>query len=216
MKYSIPFALLSLAPASALAANCADLKSCAKVMNDLFSQSYVWDGNVDGLKFPSSPEIELTKQNGELVFTALLDQNGLARAPVGDGKTFRIVKSVSRREMETPIFPASFDHEPKLPETWDIVTMHYKLKSAETAGYIEQMYRLNLPRESRMQADNNSGNLFVTAPAPTVRHMYKMIKAADQPLTAAAKEQMRAHEKTRQSRMAITPMSVAPPAAEKK
>lgn len=192
----VPIALSFASPAS-FAANCTDLKSCAKVMNELFSQNYVWDSSLDGLKFPSGNEIELTKQTGEITFTALLDQNSLSRAPVGDGKNFRIVKSAHRKEMETPKFDASFDVEPKLPETWDMVTLCYKTKSPEVAPYIEQMYRLHLPRESRMQADENTSSIIITAPAPTVRHMYKMIKDADQPLTPAMKEKMRKWEEMR-------------------
>ncbi len=176
------------------AATCKDLKSCATVMYDLLGQRYIWEASSEK-QIVTSPDIELTKENAELVFTALLDQSLLARAPVGDGKTFRIVSSALRKEMPLPIVDASADLAPKLPNTWDIVAMRYKTKSRDLTTTIESAYRLHLPRESRLQADYSAGLLIVEATAPMVRHMYDMIKAADVPQTPEVKAYLKEQER---------------------
>ncbi|RZA06530.1 MAG: hypothetical protein EOP11_10100 [Proteobacteria bacterium] len=176
--------------ASARAATCADLKGCAKAMYDLTGDRYVWDDKSALPKLVMVPDIELSKQNAEMVFTGLLDQLHLARVPIGDGKTFRIMPGAERKETEMPILDATAENEPPWPKSWDWVSMRYKVKSSEMAGFIEQKYRLHVPREARLQADTAAGLLIVSAATPIVRQMYKTIQAADVALTPAIKKQM--------------------------
>ncbi len=179
------------------ASNCIDFKTCTAVMFDLTGQRYVWGNNFDTAKIGASPAVELTKENAELIFTALLDQAGYTRMPVGDGKTYRIVRSVERKEMELPIVEASAEHMPNFPNTWDWIMMRYKVKSPELAAYLERAYRLHVPRDSRLQADENTGTIIVTAATPIVRQMYETLKGADKPLTANLKEKIKAEGKRR-------------------
>ena len=185
---------LSLCPALTQAAPCTDLKTCAKVMFDVTQERYIWDVQAENHKFSSSPDVEINKDNADLVFTALLDQTGLARMPVGDGKSYRIVERVLLKEIETPIIDASAEHSPSFPHTWDWVTLRYKSKFPESLSHFERSYRLHVPREARMQADSNTGVLIVTASIPIVRQMYELIKAADRPLSALAKKEMKEME----------------------
>lgn len=192
MKKLLTFSLfvLPLVTQAAQAGTCADFKACATLMNELTGQRYVWDSRFEGVKFSAAPAVELTKENADLVFTALLDQAGFARAPVGDGKTFRIVKGSERKEMDMPVLEASATQIPNFPKDWDWVTMNYKLKSPELATYLERRFRLHVPRESRMQAMEHTGVLIVAAPSPVVRKMYETFKASDKPLTPALREEM--------------------------
>lgn len=188
-------ALSTLALAqTAQAAPCKDLPSCAKTVSDLTGQTYVWDADGEKVKFFSSTELDLNKENAEILFTSLLDQAGLVRMPVGDSKTYRILKQAMLKEITTPIVEASYDYAPSLPKTWDWVTMRYKAKAGESVNYIERNYRLHVPRESRMQADLNTGTLTITGAAPMVKHMYEMIKGADRPMSDATKKMLRDQE----------------------
>ena len=174
---------------SAQAETCSDFKSCAKLMYELKGQRYVWDAKMDDSKFIASPNIEMTKDSAELIFTGLLDQLGMARLPMGDGKTYRVERNVMLKEIEAPVLDASAEKAPVfLSNTWDWVTMRYKVKSPEAAPVIESTYRLHLPREARMQADENAGLLLVTGTIPMVRQMYQTLKAADFPLTATGRQ----------------------------
>lgn len=179
---------------AAQAATCTDFKTCAAVMHELSSQHYIWSAS-DDVNIQAAPNVELNKENAEVVFTAMLDQVGFARAPAGDGKTFRIVRSAQRKEMELPIVEASAERAPTLPKTWDWVMMRYKTKSPELATFLERMFRLHVPRESRLQADENTGTVIVTATAPIVRQLYETLKGADKPMSAALKEKMKAQER---------------------
>jgi hypothetical protein len=185
---------------AAQAASCTDIRSCAKAMQDITQQRYIWDVTVENNKI-NSTDIELNKDNADLIFTAMLDQVGLTRLPVGDGKTYRIVRGALIKEIETPITEVSYDHAPKFGNTWDWVSMRYKLKPGASANLIEQSYRLHLPRESRMQADENGGFLIITATIPVARHMYEMLKAADRPLSAAMKVELKKREREQFERM---------------
>jgi hypothetical protein len=184
-----------LGAGNAEAAGCGDLKGCAKAMHDLTGQRYVWEADADKSKLVMVPEIELTKENAEIVFTALLDQVRLARVLVGDGKTYRIVTSAQRKEMELPVVEASADRKPQFPQTWDWITMRYRPKSPERSDSMERAYRLHLPRESRLQSDLAGGFLLVSAAAPVVRQMYETLKAADVQITPALRKSLAEQEK---------------------
>jgi hypothetical protein len=197
MKKWIVFCLLfsGISIGNANAEICNDLKECAKVMHEITGQRYVWDATIDNNKLVMVPGMEITKENSEVVFTALLDQVGLARAPIGDGKSFRIVRSSLRKEMELPVIVANADSKPEFSNTWDWVTMRYKTKSRDLAVAIEKAYRLHVPREARLHADYIAGILIVSATTPVVRQMFDTIKAADVPMTPEIKRHLEAQEK---------------------
>jgi hypothetical protein len=189
MKLYVPLTLGLLLTTAARAETCTDLTTCAKLMHDFKGHRYIWDVKMNEYKFASSPSVEMTADNAELIFTSLLDHVGLARLPVGDGKTYRVVRNVMMKEIEAPVVEASADRPPEFPSnTWDWVTMRYRVKSPEAAPVIESAYRLHMPREGRMQADENSGFLIVTGSIPTVRQMYKTIQAADANARASYKQ----------------------------
>jgi hypothetical protein len=193
MKLLLPLVTLLFA-LNAHAENCTDLKGCAKLMYELKGEHYVWDVKAEEAKFSSSPDVELTKENADLVFTSLLDQLGLARLPVGDGKTFRVVRAQLRRELELPVVDASAELRPAFPNTWDWYSMRYHVKNADEVSYLENAYRNRIPREAQIQADENSGLLTVIGSAPVVRQMYETLKAADRPLSVAAKTKQKERE----------------------
>jgi hypothetical protein len=154
----------------------------------------------------------MSRESADLVFTALLDQMGLARVPVGDGVTFRVVRSFQRHELEMPVLEASVDHPPAFPsDTWDWVTLRYKVKSPDEASYIESTYRSHVPHDCNILADENAGIVLVTAPTPVVRKMYDTIRTADRPLSAAMKARIQEREKLHlQARFGAAPVAFGP------
>lgn len=195
MNKIIPLLCVFLGSNMAMAANCSDIKSCAMAVSDVTGQKYIFNSDIEKFKLSITPEAEITKENAELIFTAMLDQVGLARAPIGDGKTFRIVTGADRKEMEIPVVEASAEKAPSFSNTFDWVTMRYKPKSKELTDSIERAYRLHVPRNSRLQADYNAGIIIVTSSTPVVRQMYETIKAADVPQTAAVKKHLEEEKK---------------------
>ncbi|MGZ3695023.1 MAG: hypothetical protein ACXWQO_12785, partial [Bdellovibrionota bacterium] len=90
------FALLTLPLTTfAQAAPCGDLRACAKAMHEVTGQNYIWNEDGEKAKFFASPDVDLNKDNADILFTALLDQAGLARMPIGDGKTYRILRGAN-------------------------------------------------------------------------------------------------------------------------
>jgi hypothetical protein len=197
--FSSLFSCLLLAATAARAETCVDLATCAKLMYDLKGQRYIFDAKAASEnKFVGSPNLEMSAASADIVFTALLDQLGLARVPVGDGKTFRVVRSMQRPELGLPVLEASADHPPAFPsDTWDWVTMRYKVKSPEEAAYLESAYRSHVPHEGSVLSDENAGIVLVTAPTPVVRKMYDTLFTADRPLTTAMKAKVLARERLR-------------------
>lgn len=194
------FLSLLFASLSVQAASCSDLKTCAKIVTDLTGQKYLWATAHESLKLGNGSELDLTQENVEVLFTAFLDQLGLARIPLGDGKTFRILKGAEIKEIETPIFEASAEKRPDFGKTWDWITVKYKTKSPELAPYLEQAFRLHMPREARMQADGNTGQMILTGTIPVVRKMYDILKLSDKPMTAAFKKEIEEFNRERRRR----------------
>lgn len=182
MRRPITILSLALAGPAAFAEPCNDIPSCAARMTAVTGQKYIWSDLPHDSKVGSSAGVDLVEEDADLVFTAMLDQSGLARVPVGDGKTYRIVSTYIRKDMDAPIIDASADKIPVLPRSWDWVMLSYRVKSPETARHLEQSFRPQLPRDARMHADENTGIVMITGTIPVVRRMYELFRQSDRPL----------------------------------
>src|SRR5687768_2959657 len=133
MHTTLPLLLIPFLSTQAFAASfverCPDIAPCAKAVSELTGQKYVLDQDVKGSQNLATPNIELTKENAELLFTELLHNAGYARIATGEPGTWRIMRQRDARDSVLPIIEASKDQPPKMPNTWDIVTMKYKAEN---------------------------------------------------------------------------------------
>src|SRR5262249_23764859 len=149
---------------------------------------YVFDaGDVKG-KVQATPNLELTKENAEWVFTNTLYISGYSRVPVGTPNTFQILRLRDAKDTALPMVEASKDNPPTLPKSWDMYILRYKATNPEAVEQISRMARNFMPPNSRILPSELDGSLLVTDAAPNLKKVYDIIKNLDQRPSAQLKK----------------------------
>jgi hypothetical protein len=190
--------LASPAGADSFAEKCAEVQSCAKAVSTLTGQKYVFDGDVK-TSFHATPNVELTQENAELLFTKMLYSSGYTRLPLGPQGTYEIERQRDARDSALPVFAADERHKPELPATWDLVTMKYKATHPESIEQIARLIRSFMPASARVIPTDLSGMLVLTAAGPELARIYDTIRENDQKPTA---EMLKEWKEAREQRQA--------------
>jgi type II secretory pathway component GspD/PulD (secretin) len=143
---TILFALLILSPtayADSFSDKCPDIAACAKYVGELLGQKYVFDAEVKG-RVLATPNVEIGRENAELLFTSLLYQNGYSRVPLGQAATYQIARQRDARDLNLPVVKGDARmREVDIPATWDLVTLIYKTVSADNAEELARKMEAN-------------------------------------------------------------------------
>ncbi len=178
-----PLVILSLHGGDASAASfselCPDVMTCGKAVSALLDQKYLFDPEIQGT-VKATPNLELTKENAELLFTSALHMNGFTRVPLSAPKLFRIMRNRDARDSAIPMVTADANNAPKLPETWDLYTMKYQATHPKTVEDIARQIRSFMPADSRIVPIDWTGVLLVSDAAPNLKKAYDLIRLCDQ------------------------------------
>ena len=160
-------------------AACPDIASCIKVVSKITGEKYIYDVREIGGKGNATDNIELTKENADNLFSNLLNMNGLTRVPTGEKDTFRIMKVNEAKGSAIPSFEASYDHEPNLPNTWDIVRMEYKMMYPETVRPLENVIRTFANMGARIYGNDINGTLVIADTSMGLKGLYPLLRSND-------------------------------------
>ena len=190
--------MVSIVPAEAFAdsfeAKCPDLPACAKAVAELTGQKYVFDGDLKGRSY-ATPNVELTKENAELLLTTALDRGGFARVPLGVPNTYMIARQRDARDLAIPLVSSDASTPPVLPETWDLLTLKYKATNPDGVEQIARSARSFMPANSRIVANELGGLLWVTDTAPNLKKIYELIRSSDIKPSAEMKKRWEERDK---------------------
>ena len=176
--------VLGMAPAAragqAYNEACPDLNTCAKSVSTLLGQKYLVDPETQGGAV-ATQNLELTKDNAEILFTTALHANGYTRVPLaGVANTFRIMRERDARDSNLPHVIADSKTGPDFSNTWDLGDLVYKLSNPEIAEHIARTLRSFLPANSRVIPDTLTGHVRLTAAWPELRRAFERIRDMDQ------------------------------------
>jgi type II secretory pathway component GspD/PulD (secretin) len=157
---------------------CPDLQSCARAVSELTGQRYVFESDLNGKAF-ATPNLELNKDNAELLFTNALFFNGYTRVPLTDAGIFQITRQRDGRDSAIPVVPADDKTAPSLPNTWDLMTMKYKVNNPEAVEEIARTMRSFMPANSRIIPVELAGLLLVTDTSANLKKLYEFIRDLD-------------------------------------
>lgn len=204
---------LKLEPAGAqpirailFAEKCSEIVSCAAVVSEMTGQKYLFDQDIQG-GASASANLEMTRENAELLFTALLNINGFMRQPLDEPNTYLIVRQRDGRDGPIPILEASVATAPVFLNTWDFATLKYKATNPESVEDLARLLRSFMPANSRIIPSDLGGFVYVTAGMPDLKRIYEMLKTHDQRLKPSAV--------MKKKRAALSAPVVAPPAPVK-
>lgn len=178
------------------AEKCPDVPTCAKSVAALLGQKYLSDGDLKG-KIDTAGDLELTQTNAENLFTQALHLNGYTRVPTGESRTYVILRQRDARDSNLPVVEADARNEPRIPRTWDLMTLKYKAANPEAVEAIAKLTRSFLPANARIAPAELSGRLIVTAAAMDLARIYELIRENDQKPTAEMKRRWADREKSR-------------------
>jgi hypothetical protein len=191
----------SHAAGSSFNEKCPDIQKCADVVSGLLGQKYVYDADVNG-KATGTPNLEITKENAETLFTNLLFLNGFTRVPAGVPETFQIVRQRDARDSAIPVVRMDYNSKDMpLPDNWDLYTMIYKAKNPESVESTARMIRSFMPGTSRVMSMDLSGSVSVTDSAMNIKKLFQLIHDNDQKPTAEMKKKWATAEHERMERM---------------
>lgn len=181
------------ADSSAIGEKCDTLPACAKVVSGLLGQKYIFTDDLRG-KVDMSSNLELTKENAEVVFTTMLNMHGYSRVPIIQPNTFEIVRIRDARDSAIPLVNADAKTPPVLPDTWDLYTMRYKATNPEVIEEICRNLRSFTSANARMMPSELSGTVIITDNAPNLKKIYELIQGNDKkvPLEMKKKWERRA------------------------
>jgi type II secretory pathway component GspD/PulD (secretin) len=189
-------AVSSHARADSFGEKCPDIADCAKVVGQLLGQKYLFDLDVKG-KIVATPNLELTKDNAEILFTDMLNLNGFSRVPAGVPGTYQIMRQRDARDAAIPTVSADQNTAPELPNNWDLITLKYRATHADAIEMIARMSRSFMPANSRIIPNELSGMVLVTDSSMNLRKLYDLIKDMDRKPSAELKKRWAEMEKER-------------------
>lgn len=170
------FIITNSALATTFSEACPDLPTCAKVVGELLNQEYTYTPDLKG-QIKATPNLILTKDNAEVLFTSALAAEGYSRVPLIPGKTFEIVRQRDARDSAVPIVTADLHNAPTLPDTWDIYNLNYHATSPYLVDRMARSVRSLMPAAARIMSWNST--LLVTDTAPNLKKMYALIQSMD-------------------------------------
>jgi hypothetical protein len=177
---------------------CPDLEKCAHAVATLTGTKLVFDPEILKGAIGATENFELTKENADVVFTQMLDQNGLTRVPIADANAYTILRQRNARDSALPRFDADAKTTPEIPKTWDLGTLRYRLAHPELAETIARTLRSFLPATSRVIPEELSGHLIVVASFPILANVLNLAQSMDvkAPRPREAERRARANRRT--------------------
>jgi type II secretory pathway component GspD/PulD (secretin) len=174
------------ARAESFSEKCSEIASCATVVSQLTGQKYLFDADVKG-KMMATPNVDINKDNAELLFTEMLNINGFSRVPTGEPGTYQIMRQRDARDAAIPTFTADEKNAPEFSRNFDLMTMRYKATHPDAVEPLARAMRSFMPANSRIIPDELGGWLLVTDTAPNLKKVYTMVKDMDRKPSAEFK-----------------------------
>ena len=219
MRYSILsclswFLILSyfctFSQADVLIEKCPSIETCASIVSELLGQKYIFDPELVKGKVQATGNMELTKENAELLFTQMLHISGFSRVPIGQANTFQILREREARDSTIPIVKADKLTPPLLPNLWDVMILQYKLTFPKSADQIISIVRGSLPANARIVNAELNGSLLITDSALNLKRIYELVRDLDQKPILQGKKLLEEAEKIRKAKLDLFLENKAP------
>lgn len=214
-------ALMTLLMLSALNAHadpkltekCKTLAACADHVASLTHEQYVLAPGT-AFEVAATQTTEINAGNAELLFTLLLDLNGLSRVQAGQPKLWKIVKQRDARDGAIAQYDASFDQDAIMPNTHDLASLNYtpKYPNPERLEEMARGLRSFLPANARVVPDSAAMKLRLTAAIPDLKRCLKQIREMDRKPTSAEESDWKEQKKRRAEKAVKCPDPMPCPA----
>jgi len=184
---------------AATTATCAKLTECSEKVARITGQKYIFSGKLEDAPVHLTSNLELNKENAEIIFTQALLLHSLTRVPTGEPNTFAIIEAKNALQSAIPVYEGSLKQKITLPKTHDIITVKYKMQDKTMADQLQRYLVDLVPRYGRISSYPDTGTLIITDSAPNIERILEVLRPMDRP---ASKEFLRDLERLRKERAA--------------
>ncbi|MBS1986099.1 MAG: hypothetical protein JST16_18205 [Bdellovibrionales bacterium] len=185
---------------------CHSVRSCIDLVSRVSGQNYVINEHLaEGHQVHLSENTAITKENADLFLTNILISNDLARVPTGQPNSYYIVEIKNAIQSPVPTFDASLNQTPNLPNTFDIISLKYKMVDAAAADEFQRFLVDLVPRYGRVSSYPGTGILMITDSAPNVKRVIEVLHSIDKPMSAQLKKELAERRAARMKQMQNTP-----------
>jgi len=190
MKYLI--AALLLTHSMVYAGTCKRVVDCVKEATEVTGIKYLYSAKMFDAKDELNTEMNLTKENADVVLSEVLSMFDYMKLPTKVENTWEIIPGRDiRYHADLPTFKASKKLIPTLPNNNDPIHLVYQAQVGTEVGDIARNLRPFLSRYGRI-IDMKGGIIILIDRASNIDQCLPIIQAADMPLT---KEEKLAREK---------------------
>jgi type II secretory pathway component GspD/PulD (secretin) len=175
---------------------CLNLRGCMDAVSELTGARYLAGKDIGDAAMDFSSNFSFSKEDADLIFTSILDQNGLARLRLKDG-TYLILRQNDAKGKDVPLIQSDYHTAPALPDTYDLVTLQYKFRNAGISKDAENVIRTYANMGARIYGADSADLLFITDSARGVRKAYEILRSLDVKPTAEYQAKRKAWENAR-------------------
>lgn len=163
---------------SSFSSKCPDLASCIKAVSEITGQKYIFDSSVKG-KVEATSNMEINRDNAELLLTKALHFNGYTRVPLGYQDAYQIAQIRDARDGPLPEVKARADKAPRFPNVWDLYKLVYKVGHPDALTGMKHMAKNSLPQDAKITYSEINNTLIIISAAPELMNVYRILKELD-------------------------------------
>ena len=192
--------LLILFPVTSFGATwkekCTDFKSCVESYSELTGEQYLYEKESIKGAIEITGNLPFVKEESDLIFTNILYQNGLARVMI-KSNVYNILRLNDAKSKDVPLIKCDQNTAPKIPNSYDLVTMQYRMTNPSVVKESENVIRTYADMGARIYGVETSGLLLITDVAKHMDKIYQILTSLDVKPTADTLARMKARESAR-------------------
>ena len=185
-------------PISALAATwkekCTDFKACVEAYSVLTGEQYLYDNVTARIEITGNLPFE--KEDSDLIFTNILYQNGLGRVMIKPN-VYNIMRMNDPKSRDVPLIKCDQHTAPKLPNTYDLVTLEYHMTNTAVVKESENVIRTYADMGARIYGVETANLILITDVAKNMEKIYHILTSIDVKPTPELLARLKAKEAAR-------------------
>jgi len=157
---------------------CPTLKECIEAFSDLTGEQYLFQPDAVKGAVGFTNNIPFEKEDGDLIFTNVLYQNGRARVLLKPN-VYEIMNISDAKGKDLPRVECDQRKAPVLPNTYDLLTLEYKFTNKGIAKDSENVIRTYAEMGARIYGVGVNDSILITDFARNLGKIYHMLVSLD-------------------------------------
>jgi len=164
--------------------------------SELTGEQYLYEKITINGTIEITSNLPFVKEESDLIFSNILYQNGLARVMIKPN-VYNILRLNDAKSKDVPLIKCDQRTAPKIPNTYDLVTLEYHMTNPTVVKESENVIRTYADMGARIYGVESSGILLITDVAKHMDKLYQILLSLDVKPTAEILSRIKARENAR-------------------